>query len=153
MATEAERTYPNETGGVLLGYWAPEQPDVVVTNIVGPGPRAIHKPTRFVPDRDYQDDEIVRLHVADPARYRYLGDWHTHLHGGAGLSAKDHEALRQIARHQAAQAPVPLMAILTLSGEWRVAAWCLRPGPSWLRRFGGRPFLLQTKYFPKDKYL
>ncbi|MDP9364053.1 MAG: Mov34/MPN/PAD-1 family protein [Chloroflexota bacterium] len=138
MAAEAERTYPLETGGVLLGYWAMAHSEVVVTDVVGPGLRAVHEPTRFVPDRDYQDAEIARLHVADPARYGYLGDWHSHPRGGAGLSAKDQEALRQIARHQAARAPVPLMAILTLSGEWRVAAWCLRPGPFWLRATGNR---------------
>jgi hypothetical protein len=53
MAQEFRRTLPNETGGVLVGYWMADSEGVVITDAVGPGPRATHDKTRFVPDWSY----------------------------------------------------------------------------------------------------
>lgn len=143
MATEAERAYPNETGGVLLGYWATPHSEVVVTAVVGPGPRAIHEPTRFIPDADYHRIEIAHRYLADSRRTTYLGDWHSHPQGGAKLSSKDRKTLLQIATFEAARAPVPLMAILTLEAEWQVMVW--RFDRSIFKLFGyrGRTRVLQ----------
>lgn len=126
MAAEAARAHPCETGGVLLGYWSSPPSEVVVTDLVGPGPRAVHEPTRFVPDADYQEAEIARRHLADPARCCYLGDWHSHPRGGAGLSWKDRKTLRRIAVDPAARAPEPLMVILVPGSDPAIAVWCLR---------------------------
>src|SRR5262245_43580637 len=78
MTIEADRTFPDETGGVLLGYWAKPYSEVVVTQLIGPGPRAIHKRNRFIPDSDYQEEEIARLYKESGHLHVYLGDWHTH---------------------------------------------------------------------------
>lgn len=147
MAAEAERAYPCETGGVLLGYWSPPYSEVVVTDVVGPGPRAVHEPTRFVPDADYQEAEIARWHLADSRRHAYLGDWHSHPTGGAGLSSKDRRTLRAIAAHEAARAPVPLMVVLTLNAEWRVSVWRFQPAAIKLLGLWGRTSLLRVQPF------
>lgn len=75
----ANRKYPLETGGVLLGYTDDEKSgDVVIVAITGPGPGAIHTETTFEPDHDYQAQEIARIYRASQGANAYLGDWHTH---------------------------------------------------------------------------
>ena len=42
MLAEADRVFPLETGGVIMGYWAESRGGVVVCRITGPGPLAVH---------------------------------------------------------------------------------------------------------------
>src|SRR3989442_1461190 len=84
MVVEARRRAPNETGGVLLGYWADAGRQVVITDAVGPGPQAAHRRTSFEPDHEFQEAEIRRLYRGSGRRLAYLGDWHTHPRGGVG---------------------------------------------------------------------
>ena len=51
MAAEANARTPLETGGVLLGFADPQ--NVWIETAIGPGPRALHQRTSFVPDGDY----------------------------------------------------------------------------------------------------
>ena len=44
---EASRLYPKETGGVFMGYWSKQQDAVVITKLIGPGPDALHRRTKF----------------------------------------------------------------------------------------------------------
>lgn len=150
MATEADRVLPCETGGVLLGYWAHPFSEAVVTAIVGPGPAAIHEPTRFVPDADYQEGEIVRWHLADPGRHGYLGDWHSHPYGKSRLSLKDRQTMLEIATHEAAQAPVPLMAVMTLEPDWQVSVWRFQSWPIRFLGYCGRLSLLRVQTFRQE---
>src|SRR2546425_707963 len=78
MLAEAERTLPNETGGVLIGYWAVPFREVVLTAVVGPGPQALHDTDIFIPDPEYQEAEIARCYEESGRLHTYLGDWHTH---------------------------------------------------------------------------
>lgn len=127
MVAEAERAFPDETGGVLLGYWTTSPGEVVVTHMVGPGRYAIHHPYSFVPDADYHEQEIARLYEEANRRITYLGDWHTHPHGAAYLSRQDCRTLRRISNHREARAPEPLMAILAGGKPWRLRLWALKP--------------------------
>ncbi len=127
MIRLADAAAPKETGGTLLGYWTTAGDDVVVTNITGPGPGAIHENHRFVPDYDYQDREIVAIYAASGRHHAYLGDWHTHPNGGTGLSRQDRCTLRRIAAHAPARAPCPLMAVLGERSEWNLKIWAYLP--------------------------
>src|SRR6266849_1420647 len=109
---EAQRAFPNETGGVLMGYWIDDASQVVITDVVGPGPRAIHYTKSFVPDHDFQEERIARIYEESDRIWTYLGDWHTHPHGSSSLSRRDRQTLRAIAMHSEARCPLPLMAIL-----------------------------------------
>jgi integrative and conjugative element protein (TIGR02256 family) len=123
MVDEARRRAPNETGGVLLGYWADAGTQVVITDAVGPGPKAVHKRASFEPDHAFQEAEIGRLYRRSGRRLSYLGDWHTHPRGGLGLSRKDRRTLGLIASDPAARAPTPLIAILAGRRRWHIAFW------------------------------
>lgn len=150
VIVEAERTYPFETGGVLLGYWSIPYTEVAITDVVGPGPRAIHEPTRFVPDADYQEAEIADRYLSDPAHRTYLGDWHSHPRGQANLSSEDRRTLLSIATYQEARAPVPLMAVLTRDTEWQVSVWRFRPPIIELLGSRGRVSLLRLRPLHED---
>jgi integrative and conjugative element protein (TIGR02256 family) len=127
MAAEAERLSPKETGGVLLGYWTETAKEVVITDIIGPGPCAVHEERRFVPDTDYQEREIARIYEWSGWRRTYLGDWHSHPLSRVYLSRRDRKTLRRIAGHADARAPLPLMVILAGGSPWKLGIWQLVP--------------------------
>lgn len=143
MEQEATRCAPDETGGVLMGYWArsPVLPlaaragateragddggmgEIVVVAQIGPGPAAAHSRCAFTPDHEYQDREIASLYDASGRRWSYLGDWHTHPEGSARLSARDERTLRRIADEPQARAPNPVMLVLAGGAPWVPRAW------------------------------
>jgi integrative and conjugative element protein (TIGR02256 family) len=103
-----------------------EGSEVVITEAVGPGLRAVHDLKGFLPDHEYQDAEIAKRYEASGRRISYLGDWHSHPGGTASLSRKDEKTLARIAREQAARAATPLMALLAGADPWTLAVWCGR---------------------------
>ena len=136
IVEEADARVPDETGGILLGHCGADG-DAIVMHVVGPGPRAVHLPDAFVPDYEYQEDEVARLYAESPRRLDYLGDWHTHPGGGAYLSPRDERALRTIAAYRPARVPRPVMLVLAGGGpRWEPKAWRgeLRRASCWRRR-------------------
>jgi integrative and conjugative element protein (TIGR02256 family) len=115
MVAEARGTEPLESGGVLLGWQDGQGMELVVARIVGPGPRAVHRRTRFSPDDDWQREQIADAYVASGRTVSYLGDWHSHPGGGDTPSRRDERTARRIARSRSARARRPVMLIL--SGE------------------------------------
>jgi integrative and conjugative element protein (TIGR02256 family) len=126
---EANRAFPNETGGVLMGYWwhaSLEDPlggCVVVAAVIGPGPLAIHKPRSFSPDHEYQEREVGRVYQASGRMSTYLGDWHTHPNGTGLLSRRDERTAIRIASAPRARAPRPVMLVLAGGDPWVPHAW------------------------------
>lgn len=120
MTAQAEEHFPNETGGVLIGYEA-ENSDIVVTAISGPGPRAQHRRFRFSPDPDYQQTFIEDRFRRTNGGETYLGDWHTHPGGGCQLSFLDRRTLARIAQTPSSGTARPIMAILAGDPQsWRL---------------------------------
>lgn len=137
--------FPWETGGVLMGYWAEPLVEVVITNAIGPGPKAIHKEKGFAPDAEYQEKEIANIYEASGRLSTYLGDWHTHPRGSTRLSIRDKRTLRRIAVANNARCPVPIMAVLGGGGKdkWLLEIWQYKYQklPSWLFGIGVIPLL------------
>lgn len=107
MQAWADKAYPLETGGTLMGYHA--EGEVVITAITGPGPKEVHAENAFVPDYEHQDAEIAKVYAASDRHHTYLGDWHTHPGGGAALSPRDKRTLRIISPHLPARVHTPIM--------------------------------------------
>lgn len=112
--------YPNETGGVLMGYTAING-DVVVTDIIMSGESALHKPCRFEPDQEYQERVIQDIFLSSNGNVTYLGDWHSHPDNPPQMSWLDKKTLFRIADHPQAQCPNPVMMIL----GYHKSAWDL----------------------------
>jgi integrative and conjugative element protein (TIGR02256 family) len=127
LVKEAEHAFPNETGGVVMGYWSTDYSEVVITHAVDAGPLALHYPKSFIPDVNYQEIEIARIYEHSNRVSTYLGDWHTHPKGSSFLSYRDKRTLRRIANHRDARCPVPLMIVLG-GGEddWFMSVWKFR---------------------------
>jgi integrative and conjugative element protein (TIGR02256 family) len=123
MEAEAERRFPAESGGVLLGYCYPSRHEPIrVISQIGPGPNARHRPHRFDPDGHWQDEEISKAYEASGRKLSYLGDWHSHPRGGGRPSKLDRSTARSIARCEEARVRHPLLVILYGEPqEWRLA--------------------------------
>lgn len=118
----ADQHYPYETGGMLFGYVA-KNSDVVVTAVIGPGPKAKHGRFRFVPDAEFQQTELETHFYKTDARETYLGDWHTHPRGSCQLSMVDKRTLTRIAQTPSSGAQYPVMAILCDGNlDWKIGA-------------------------------
>ena len=116
MVSDAIRWSPCETGGMLLGYEA-DNGEAVVTDIVGPGPRARHGRFRFRPDADHQQAELEARYTRTDGRETYLGDWHTHPTGSSAPSILDKRTLARIARTASSRTTRPIMVILSSNRE------------------------------------
>jgi len=101
---------PKETGGVLIGYRASIS-NFVITDIIGPGKKAIHKAASFEPDQAFHQKEIARVYRESECLETYLGDWHTHPNSYPYLSTKDKSTINIIANHAGARLLNPLMLI------------------------------------------
>jgi integrative and conjugative element protein (TIGR02256 family) len=124
IAAEARRTEPLESGGVLLGWHDQENLEVVVVSVVGPGPGATHRRTRFSPDSDWQREQIAKAYEASGRTVAYLGDWHSHPGGSDAPSRRDERTTRRIARSRPARARRPVMLILFgKANTWRPSAY------------------------------
>ena len=120
MEMLADKSYPLETGGMLLGYVA-DNNDVVVTAIIGPGPAAKHARHAFEPDSVYQIEILHSHYCATDGRETYLGDWHSHPDGVSILSRTDKRTLASIAHDPSSGIKRPVMAIIASSaGQWSV---------------------------------
>jgi integrative and conjugative element protein (TIGR02256 family) len=125
LEQEADRHYPNETGGVLLGFADAQKDDQIQIALqVGPGPKAVHKRFRFEPDSNWQQKRIAEAYEKSCRIVSYLGDWHSHPRGGAVPSSIDRATAKEISHFKEARLPHPL--ILILYGEpkeWKLAAY------------------------------
>jgi integrative and conjugative element protein (TIGR02256 family) len=132
MFVEGLRTFPLETGGILMGFVTAER--VVVTSVMGPGPRAIHRRHSFTPDAGWQQDRVAVLYERSGRRDTYLGDWHTHPDGGTRASFTDWIAALTIARSREARCPNPVMVVLALTAAATVSVGAYRWDRRRLRR-------------------
>jgi len=121
MCDAADSAFPNETGGLLMGFVRAEHAEI--TTIIGAGPEAVMTRRSFMPDRDWQYEQIDRLYNDTNGAITYLGEWHSHPSGSTSLSGLDRSLLREIAETPAAQCQTPLMALLAGGGaeEWTEA--------------------------------
>lgn len=124
MLVEGRRTYPLETGGVLMGFVTANR--AVVTSVVGPGPRAVHRRRSFTPDAEWQQQRVAELYERAGRRDTYLGDWHTHPGGSTRASFTDWLAARTIARSRDARCPNPVMLILAFKAAGFLSAGAYR---------------------------
>ena len=143
LAREADRFAPKETGGVLMGAWIGSD-RVRITGQIGPGPKARHERTSFVPDYDFQEYAIAEHFRGTGGRETYLGDWHTHPGGASYLSERDCATLSRIANHDEARAPHPIMLLLSEGNPWRVAVWRAGYSGRFRRTLRVEPAVLQT---------
>ena len=110
VSENGNRWLPKETGGVFLGYRA-NNLEFVVTDIIGPGSKAVHGNYSYYPDQVFHKNEIARKYQESGQYITYLGDWHTHPNSYSYLSNQDKTTVRKIAAYKEARLPNPIMLI------------------------------------------
>lgn len=120
---EAESKAPLETGGLLVGYCSADNSQVVVTGMVGPGPRAKHRKWTYKPDYSFHREEIRNIFYENDGVITYLGDWHSHPENSSHLSFLDKRALRNIACFQGNYISCPVMLVLGGINNQKLAEW------------------------------
>lgn len=150
MLAETEDKAPNETGGVLMGYWSTPWEEAVIVKAIGPGPNAIHTPYAFKPDGEYHWKEIEIEYNATEGRHTYLGDWHSHPSGGLYISPADRATLVKIAKCKEARAPQPLMMILSGVEQCEAGVWRLEPKKYKRFRYGWHETPMEIRLFTKS---
>lgn len=137
IAAEALARAPLETGGCLAGYYASGSAEVVISQAIGPGPKAHHAEARFVPDRVHHDRELEKLWKRSGRSVRYIGDWHSHPDGSSELSRVDREFMRHALGTRHSYLSYGLVALVYGRLD-TMQFWCLTRG-----RFGlGGKFLV-----------
>lgn len=120
MLDYAAQDYPRETGGVLLGKYAPSMDVAVVTQITGPPDDS--RKARFGFWRGILGLQALLSRLWREQQY-YLGEWHVHPDGPPIPSETDHEQMRAIAESHSYQCPEPLLVILGFSMASVPASW------------------------------
>lgn len=119
IGAEARQAGRREVGGVLMGYITGM--NVVVTDVIGPGPRAQLREDEFRPDSDWQSREIARIYGESGRTTTYLGDWHTHPESAPAPSPKDMMTAKRIARTKESRVRRPVMLILGKKNDGQLA--------------------------------
>lgn len=123
MLELASRAEPEETGGLLLGYWGGSQDEVVVVEATPPGPQAVETEDAFTPDYEHDRQVVAQRHRSSGGRITYLGDWHSHPESEIAPSIRDLRTLRRIADVEAAQVKIPIMALVGGDKAWGISVW------------------------------
>lgn len=119
----ARASYPEETGGILIGRR--DGLHITVTHIVGPGPRATHKRDRFWRDGQHAKRELDRIYAKTSGVSDYIGEWHSHPVSGPP-STVDQATMRRISQDPAYATTVPVLAVVQrdpTTAEWRLSAF------------------------------
>jgi integrative and conjugative element protein (TIGR02256 family) len=125
MCAEASAAFADESGGMLIGYRASGGRELVIVDVIGPGPGAEHRPRSFIPDGPWQRHRLSEIFTETEGAHTYLGDWHSHPGGGSSPSALDNKTAARISRRRSARTPRPL-TLIAYGGdpEWELAAYC-----------------------------
>jgi integrative and conjugative element protein (TIGR02256 family) len=132
LKTEADRQFPLETGGALIGYWS-DADTVVVTEFVGPGPDSVHRRYSYQHDHEWEAAQIAVLYHRSGRSHVYIGDWHSHPEASSGdLSGTDRRSIRRVIKSREARARRPLMIVLFGNHErWTPSVWVATLEPRW----------------------
>jgi integrative and conjugative element protein (TIGR02256 family) len=135
LKDEADRRYPLETGGALIGYWS-DPVSAVVTHFVGPGPASDHQRYSYEHDHVWEASQIALHYHRSRRSHVFIGDWHTHPDAISGsLSRTDRRSIRRVIKSREARVAHPLMLVLFGSPEhWGTAMWVAALKPRWAWR-------------------
>lgn len=110
MLLSARKHYPNEFGGLLIGFYANENKDLIITDFLTP---KTFKASPVYFERETKDlqEELEDFYHSVPSRC-YVGEWHSHPNGGTKPSSKDIKAMKQISENEGVSINKPILCII-----------------------------------------
>lgn len=124
-------SWPNETGGILVGYYTAPRDLAVITQLPEAPVDSKSGRAEFVRGRRGLEDLLKRLWNQDAeAREYYLGEWHYHPGQAAEPSARDEAQMKAFAEDPDYRCREPLLVIAggSLAGGWSITARVYRQG-------------------------
>lgn len=115
-----KRAGKRETGGLLLGHAHRKRKVIYVTDMLPPSKDSKGTPYAFKRGVKDYPEILDRIEANTGGLIGYVGEWHTHPHGLAALSATDHQAVRNIRKHLDS---VGLPTHILVFGEKEVASF------------------------------
>lgn len=112
IANEIARHYPNETGGMLLGYINGSHR--VVTAGISAGPNAQRSPSHMVPDDQYQQKILLEHFQRTDGKESFLGEWHSHPEAAPRMSMTDRRTLQRVTVESENLLALPVMLIVAI---------------------------------------
>lgn len=110
LALEA---WPDETGGILIGYYTDNLNMAVITNVEPPPEDSVHGRFSFVRGVRGLATKLRWWWAQPPADRRYfLGEWHTHPGDQPRPSPQDCREMSALSRSGRARCPEPLLLIV-----------------------------------------
>lgn len=126
MVHLAEAAWPEETGGILVGYYSTDLRTGRITEALAPPADSERSRWRFSRGVRGLTAKLRSLWRKPKAhRQYYLGEWHSHPDGPIAMSSRDRATMRRIAEEVKYQCPEPLLVILGGSPEagWNLGCW------------------------------
>jgi integrative and conjugative element protein (TIGR02256 family) len=116
-------SYPNETGGILIGKYSSDLKRALVTFVTGApadsksGRTWFHRGTNGL--QQLLDD------VWENQGAFYLGEWHYHPGGASTPSSHDIHEMKRISKNKAYNCPEPILIIAgnTSPDDWSLGAY------------------------------
>ena len=99
-----------ETGGILVGFYAPEHDCAVVTDISGPPSNSKSGKTWFHRGIDNLQQWLHRLWLRQ--NRHYFGEWHYHPLANPNPSPTDKREMKRISRSVLYRCPEPVLLII-----------------------------------------
>lgn len=88
----AEKGYPNENGGILVGKYSDDKQTVYIEHVIIPVAKKLGR-TSFIRDATGLEKKWQRLSALG---LRYVGEWHSHPNGSSHYSSTDLLAMAEI---------------------------------------------------------
>ena len=105
--------YPNEFGGLLVGYYENDFKTFNITDTLLP---TVFKSKRYLFERDTEglENKLKTMFQEIPSKY-YVGEWHTHPDGSINPSSTDRKAINSIINHAEVLINNPVFLIISLT--------------------------------------
>ncbi|MEK4197970.1 Mov34/MPN/PAD-1 family protein [Cytobacillus sp. FSL K6-0265] len=104
-----ELSFPNETGGILVGSYSEEFKCADVSGIIVAPPDSKSGPTWFSRGTNGVKGELDRLWFK---KKFYIGEWHYHPGSSSNLSSQDIKQMINISNNENYKCPEPILLIV-----------------------------------------
>ncbi|MGN5053166.1 Mov34/MPN/PAD-1 family protein [Aeromonas veronii] len=92
---------PNETGGILVGYYDFVYKKVMIVDALPPPSDSISTPSSFVRGENGVAESLAYINKQTRDVVKYIGEWHSHPKGcSASMSTQDKTQLKQLSERQ-----------------------------------------------------
>jgi [CysO sulfur-carrier protein]-S-L-cysteine hydrolase len=115
MYLSVKAHYPNEFGGLLIGFYNDDNKNLVITDILLPN---VFTSTPVFFERQAEDlqKDLQDFYSSAPAKF-YVGEWHSHPNGGTMPSSRDIKAMMYIQDDGNVAVEKPILGILSYNNK------------------------------------